>query len=1157
MDDSVRLSPLAPVLPPAPRGVISWNRLFGAAKSLAIAQAAGSYDGLMVVVVPDSAAALQYDAEIPFFNPELPKYHLPDWETLPYDRFSPYQDIISERIATLTELSGLRRGVLIISVGSLMQRLPPREWLQGQSFRLKPGDTLDRDVFRQRLQAAGYRAMSQVMDHGDYAVRGSIVDVFPMGSEQPFRIDLFGDEIESLRLFDVETQRSSEQVTEINILPAREVPLSPEAITRFRRNWRLSFEGLPTNSPLYQDVCEGLAPAGIEYYLPLFFDTLATLFGYLPPNCLICVDAGIEQAAAAFTHAVGERYEQLRHDTERPILAPDRLFLEWPELEHALSNYAQIVISGQDWNERQRGYQFATRAGTRIPIDVRAKEPLFAVQNFLNRCDGRVLFIAETNGRRETILELFANHGLALKSYSSWQAFSDDHAPVGLAVAAIADGVEIDEPRLALITESQLFGERAAQRRRRKRSNVDQDAVIRNLAELQIGAPVVHEDHGIGRYLGLEVITVGELANEFIKIEYADGDKLYVPVSSLHLIGRYSGVDPEHAPLHKLGSGQWDKAKRKATERIRDVAAELLEIHARRAARLGHGFKLDRDAYLAFEQGFPFEETPDQETAIAAVVEDMQRPQPMDRLVCGDVGFGKTEVAMRAAFIAVNDGRQVAVLVPTTLLAQQHYQTFRDRFADWPVRIEQLSRFRDAAATKIALAGLRGGQVDIVVGTHKLLSRDIAFNRLGLVIIDEEHRFGVRQKEQLKALRSEVDILTLTATPIPRTLNLALSGTRELSVIATPPSKRLAVRTFVQEWSDQLLREALLREISRGGQVYFVHNEVETIEKMAETVAEIIPEARVQFAHGQMREKDLEQAMLDFYHRRCNVLVCTTIIETGIDVPNANTMVINRADKFGLAQLYQLRGRVGRSHHRAYAYLIVPHRKAITADAVKRLEAIESLEDLGVGFTLATHDMEIRGAGEILGDEQSGHIQEIGFTLYADLLNRAVAALKAGRQPNLDDASLRGSEIELHIPALLPEDYLPDVHARLILYKRIASAADESELELLREEIVDRFGEYTTPVRNLFRVTSLKQRAEPLGIKRIDLGRNGGVVEFRPQPNIEPMNVIRLIQRNGAYRLDGQERLRLKKELPEAEDRIAEVDYLIKTLAAKNASPAQ
>ena len=1149
-------STYSPVEPPLPKAfdAIGWTHLFGAGKSLAIAEAVKRHDGLVVVVVGDTNTALKFADEIPFFAGDIQHYKLPDWEILPYDQFSPYQDIISDRILTLSELPSLSGGLLVVSVATLMHRIVPRTWLAGQTFSLKRGDTLDRAQLQTRLTQAGYRNVSQVMDHGDFAIRGSIVDVFAMGASNPFRIDLFDDEIETLRVFDAESQRSIEEVESLNLMPARETPLTEAAIACFKRNWRLSFAGLPTKSPIYNDVSEGLAPAGIEYYLPLFFDHLDTLFEYIPENSLVLLDEEVEEGADQFRKSVDERYEQLRHDVERPILTPQKMFLDWEDVIEALKTYPRAYLSSLDLGEQERNLRFNTRAGTKLPIDGRAATPFRLVHSFLESYDGRVLFLADSNGRRETMLELFGSNGIKPKSFASWPDFLDGTDPVGLAVAPLSEGVELVDPAICLITESQLFGERASQRRRRRRSDIDKDAIIKSLAELQIGSPVVHEDHGIGRYLGLEVLTVGGTENEFIKLEYADEDKLYVPVASLNLISRYSGVDPAYAPLHKLGSGQWERAKKRATERIYDVAAELLEVHARREARAGHRFTLERDAYNAFCQEFPFEETPDQQGAIEAVLADMENTRPMDRLICGDVGFGKTEVAMRAAFVAANEGRQVAILVPTTLLAQQHYQTFLDRFADWPIRIEQLSRFRDTDETRAALAGLQSGSVDIVIGTHKLLEADVVFKDLGLLIIDEEHRFGVRQKEKIKAIRSDVDILTLTATPIPRSLNLALSGTRELSIISTAPSKRLAIKTFLREWSDVLIREALLREISRGGQVYLVHNDVESIERTAKKVAELVPAARVRFAHGQMREKELESVMLDFYHRRCNILVCTTIIESGIDIPNANTIIISRADKFGLAQLYQLRGRVGRSHHRAYAYLIVPHRKSMTADAIKRLEAIESLEDLGVGFTLATHDMEIRGAGEILGEEQSGHIQEIGFGLYTDLLNRAVAALKSGQEVTFDPSADRPTEITLHIPALFPEDYLPDVHTRLVLYKRISSAKNEDELNLLKEEIIDRFGLYAAPVTNLFRVTSAKLRAQALGIKRIELGSKGGRVDFVARPSIDPTSIIDLIQNDQAYRLDGESRLRVKKILADADSRFSELDDLLDVLSVSNAA---
>ena len=1153
-DLTERYSPLAPPSHSNPGEAQRWTRLYGAAKSIAVATLAGSHDLPVILIAPDAATAVQFEREIAFFQPHLPRFEIPDWETLPYDRFSPYQDIISARIATLSQLPRIERGVIIITAPTAMHRVVPCDWMSGRAFSLKPGERLDRDAFRRRLDAAGYRACAQVAEHGDYAVRGSLIDVFPMAADEPFRIDLFDDEIETLRLFDVESQRSKTTVDVMDVLPAREFPLDELAIREFRRAWRLEFDGRPQDCSLYQDVSEGLAPAGIEYYLPLFFDELDVITDYFPREVLIVIDEGVEDAAAHFEQTVTERYEALRHDIERPIVAPSRMFADFETIEAHMAAFAITRLSGIEPSHEAANVEFGTRAPVHVPVNARAAEPFALLRDHIERADGRVLFLADSLGRRETLLELFAEQPFRPQTFESWLDFLNADVTVGIAVAQLNEGAEIDHPRVSLLTEEQLFGERALQRRRRRRGATDNEAVVRNLTELHEGSPVVHEQHGVGRYRKLEVLTAGGITNEFIKIEYADGDILYVPVSALNLISRYSGIDPDHAPLHKLGSGQWDKARKKAAEKIRDVAAELLEINARRAARKGHAFMVEHDPYLTFEQDFSFEETPDQISAVEAVLGDMQSEQPMDRLICGDVGFGKTEVAMRAAFVAVNDGRQVAILVPTTLLARQHYETFKDRFAEWPVRIEQLSRFRDSKATRHALGGLADGTVDIVVGTHKLLSRDIRFKRLGLLIVDEEHRFGVRQKEKIKALRSDVDILTLTATPIPRTLNLALSGTRELSIIATAPSKRLAIKTFVREWAVPLLREAILREIGRGGQVYFVHNKVETIEQMAGDLRKIVPEARLGVAHGQMRERALEHVMLDFYHGRCNVLLCSTIIETGIDVPNANTIIINRADKFGLAQLYQLRGRVGRSHHRAYAYLVVPHRKAMTAEAIKRLEAIESLEELGVGFTLATHDLEIRGAGEILGEEQSGHIQEIGFGLYSELLKRTVTALKSGRGIDLDDALNARVEVELHIPALLPEDYLPDVHARLILYKRIASAKGPEDLNDLREEIIDRFGVFGHPVDNLFRVTSLRLDGERMGIRRIDLGRRGGRIEFQPHPDIDSSRVIDLVQTDPDYRMDGGEKLRIVKELPDAEARFEEMAFLFERFRRRHAA---
>ncbi len=1150
---------LNPMLPELAGERIDWRQLHGSARALAIVEAARRAEALLLVLTTDILSATRLQQAIDFYSGgEIEVGLLPGWETLPYDQFSPYQDIISERLSVLARLPGMGRGILLVPVQTAMHHLPPRDYIEAHSLYLRQGQTLERDAFRERLLRLGYQCVSQVMEHGDFAVRGSLIDVYPMGAEQPCRIDLFDNEIDSLRAFDPEDQRSTDPLDEIAMLPAREFPLNEEAIGLFRSNWRTRFEGRAMDCPVYRDVSEGLAPAGIEYYLPLFFTGVSDLFDYLPRRTLILLDAGIEAAADAFREELAGRYEQLRHDPDHPLLEPDALFLQTNEVFRGTARWPRIRIRGLLEEDSGKGHEFCCGVPPGMPVDARAEEPLALVRRFLDSLreqGGRALFVAESMGRRETLLELFRSHGLSLAQFDSWPDFVRADAPLGLAVGALDQGALLQQPRLAVISEAQLFGERAAQQRRRRRGRRDSENIVRNLTELRTGAPVVHVDHGVGRYQGLVTLVSGGLENEYLHLEYADGDKLYVPVGSLHLISRYTGVDPEHAPLHKLGSGQWLRARRRAAEKARDVAAELLDIYARREARKGHAFTVDEVAYQAFVQGFPFEETPDQEETISAVIRDMRAEQPMDRLVCGDVGFGKTEVAMRAAFIAAMGGRQVAMLVPTTLLAQQHYQNFVDRFADWPIRIASLSRFGGRKQQQQTIAGIAQGDVDIVIGTHKLLQEEIRFKQLGLLIIDEEHRFGVRQKERVKQLRSEVDILTLTATPIPRTLNLALSGTRELSIIATPPSRRLAIRTFVREWRDALLREAILREISRGGQVYFLHNEVETMPKMVESLRALVPEAKLESAHGQLRERELERVMLDFYHHRFNVLVCSTIIETGIDVPTANTIIINRADKFGLAQLYQLRGRVGRSHHRAYAYLIVPERRAISADAVKRLEAIESLEELGVGFTIATHDLEIRGAGEILGEEQSGQIQEIGFGLYTDMLARAVAALKAGREPELERPLDHGVEVDLHVPALFPEDYLPDVHTRLILYKRIASVTTVRELAELKEEVIDRFGLLPPPAVNLFRIAEVKLRALAIGVRKIDLGAEGGRCLFQAQAQIDPSALIQLIQRcPHVYRLEGGEKLRIMQHLPEPEDRIQALDELFDTISTKDAA---
>ncbi len=1152
-------STLNPPLPGRPGERLLWGRLYGAGAALAIAQAARHHPGLVLALVEDVQAAAVLRSELRFFlagdggGESVPLLVFPDWETLPYDVFSPLPELVSERLLTLHRLRDLRRGVLVVPVATLMQRLPPRDYVDGHSLVLAVGDRLDLDATRRRLERAGYSCVSQVMGHGEYAVRGSLLDCFPMGSQEPLRIDLFDEEVESIRTFDPDTQRTHERLERVRMLPAREFPLSEEAISAFRQRYRATFEGDPKASLIYREVSQGRTPGGLEYYLPLFFEQTATLFDYLPDGVLALESDACRDTAAAFIIGVEGRYEQRRHDLERPLLPPARLYLDADELAHRINGLSGVLYQSPEFEGRRKGYaqacNFATRPTPPLGIQARAAEPAQALQGFIAAPGRRCLFVAESLGRREMLADHLNGFRIRPRQVEGWAAFLQAKETLGLTVAPLEQGLVLEDLDVAIVTETQLYGERVRQERRRRARERDGEAIVRNLTELSEGSPVVHEEHGVGRYLGLRTLEVGGLSTEFLVLEYAKGDKLYVPVSSLHLISRYTGASPENAPLHRLGGDQWDRIKRKAAEKARDVAAELLDIYARRAAREGVAFPEGGDQYAAFAAAFEFEETPDQLRAIDGVLADMADPKPMDRVVCGDVGFGKTEVAMRAAFMAVHGGRQVAVLVPTTLLAQQHFENFSDRFADWPIKVESLSRFRTTKEQKVILDGLADGTIDIVVGTHKLLQSSVRFKNLGLVIIDEEHRFGVRHKEQMKALRAEVDILTLTATPIPRTLNMAMSGLRDLSIIATPPVERHPIKTFVSPWNDALVQEAVLRELKRGGQVYFLHNEVETIESQARKLQALIPEARVQVAHGQMRERDLERVMRDFYHQRFNLLVCTTIIESGIDVPSANTIVINRADKLGLAQLHQLRGRVGRSHHRAYAYLITPPPKSMTEDARKRLEAIESMEDLGAGFTLATHDLEIRGAGELLGDEQSGQIHEIGFSLYMDLLERAVQALKAGRTPELDRPLDHGAEIDLGIPALLPSDYLPDVHTRLVLYKRIASAADREALKELQVEMIDRFGLLPEPAKNLLEITELKLRVQPYGIRKIEAGATGGRVLFGAEPKIDTGNLIRLIQtRPKEFKLDGGDKLRFFHDMPEPAQRLGQVERVLDQL---------
>jgi len=1138
-----------PPLPKASGDISIWRNLHGASIALALASAIAESRRPLLIIAPDSLYVAHLMEGLQFFGEADKKLHyFPDWETLPYDHFSPHQDIISERLAALTSIPLMQDGAIITTVSTIMHRLPPRSYIDGNSFLLKIGDKLNPDILRTQLTEAGYHHVSQVREHGEFAIRGSIIDLFPMGSDTPFRIDLFDNEVDSIRLFSPDTQLSQDKIHEIRLLPAKEFPLTETAIENFRQAFRSQFSGNPLKCPLYQDISEGICSPGIEYYLPLFFEKTASVFDYLPQNTLIVTIADIQGKANEFWQEISSRYEQAAHDITRPLLPAHQAFFPVDALNQSLHLYADIHIHPEN---KKSGHEFITFPAPMLDINHKASQPLAPLQQFIHDYDGRILFCAETMGRREVILQLFRSISLAPRYFHSWQEFLSADDRFGIVVTALEDGFALDQPQLTVLPETQLYGKRVMQRRLRKKTVQDTDALIRDLTELQINDPVVHLDHGVGRYRGLQTMKVGNQVNEFLMLEYQDEAKLYVPVSSLHLISRYTGADPEHTPMNRLGTDAWARAKRRASQKVRDVAAELLDLYAKRAARTGYAFQLPQEQYAAFSTAFPFEETPDQLQAIEQVFADMTSERAMDRVICGDVGFGKTEVALRAAFLAVQNSRQVALLVPTTLLAQQHFDNFRNRFADWPVQVEMLSRFRTGKESKNVLQRMEEGKVDIVIGTHKLLQDDIKFKSLGLVIIDEEHRFGVRQKEKLKALRAMVDMLTLTATPIPRTLNMALSGIRDLSVIATPPLRRLSVKTFVHEYQNPVIKEAIAREIMRGGQVYFLHNDVSTINRKAEEIQSLIHEARPAVAHGQMHERELERVMSAFYHRHYNVLVCSTIIESGIDIPTANTIIINRADKFGLAQLHQLRGRVGRSHHQAYAYLLCPPRGSMTADAEKRLDAIASLDELGIGFTLATHDLEIRGAGELLGEEQSGEMEEIGFTLYMDFLSRAVDAMKQGKEVDLEKSLLHHrSEIDLHVSALIPEDYLNDVQLRLQFYKRIANAANQAELDEIQVEMIDRFGLLPEPLKNLIAVTELKLSADVLGIVKIDANENGGKFEFGEKPAVKPETIIRLIQMKGTrYKLDGPTRLRFTLDKHELKDRIQLVGECLRALA--------
>jgi transcription-repair coupling factor (superfamily II helicase) len=1157
---------MLPLQLPAPGQRASTALLQGSSDAPALAALAARARPLLVIT--ESAwQAQRLLQEIPFFAPQLRVHLLPDWETLPWDQFSPHHDLVSERLATLCEMVRGDFDIALVPVTTALYRMAPVDYITANTFYFRQGAKLGADALRHQLVLAGYNHVTQVVAPGEYSFRGGLIDLYPMGSPLPYRLDLFDEVIDSIRSFDIDSQRTIMKVPEVRLLPAREFPLDEEAQKQFRQRFRERFEGDPSRSKVYKDISKGIPTAGIEYFLPLFFETTALVTDYLPKNTTLCLRPGVSEAIDEFWADTRGRHAMVRGDLANPVLPPQELFLTEDAFFGAIKPFPRIDLatataamagspaeSAENINKINNLYDIsATASLPLLNVERRADDPLHRLRAFIDGFEGRVLVLAESLGRRETMLEYFAEYDLKPAQAADYAQFKAGDARFVLSVAPLQTGYIDTAARVAVITENELYAAQVRQRAAREAKRSAPENMLRDLSEVKIGDPVVHETHGIGRYVGLQTLDLGEGTTEFLTLEYANNDKLYVPVSGLHLISRYSGASAEQAPLHQLGSGQWDKAKKKAAAQVRDTAAELLALYAQRAAREGYAFTLKPHDYEAFAEGFPFEETADQAAAITATLDDLKSSKPMDRLICGDVGFGKTEVALRAAFVAVADGKQVAVLVPTTLLAEQHFNTFSDRFAQvqdtWPVKIAELSRFRTTAETTDALAGITAGRIDIAIGTHKLIGKDIKFKNLGLVIIDEEHRFGVHQKERLKALRAEVDVLTLTATPIPRTLAMSLEGLRDFSVIATAPQRRLAIKTFVARHAKSLIREAVLRELKRGGQVYFLHNDIDTIRNVEEELVRLLPEARVRIAHGQMRERDLELAMRDFYQGRFNVLLCTTIIETGIDIPTANTIIINRADRFGLAQLHQLRGRVGRSHHQAYAYLLLPDEGNITTGAKKRLEAIQAMEELGSGFFLAMHDLEIRGAGEVLGDSQSGEMQEIGFNLYCAMLDTAVKALKAGKEPDLNAPLGVTTEINLHTPALLPDAYCSDVHERLVLYKRLANCGTDDQLQLLQEELIDRFGELPDSTRVLIDSHRLRILGKPLGIARIDASDNALQLQFVPNPPIDPMKIIKLIQTKRNYKLAGPDRLRIEIKLPELKARVAEIRKVFAELA--------
>jgi transcription-repair coupling factor (superfamily II helicase) len=1142
----MRATCFQPTLPKA-GNTLNWQNLPGASLSLAVANTLTESSQFHLLVTEDMLQAHQLATELKFYlrgHPKTQVEQFPDWEILPYDNFSPHEDIISARITACYKLQNQQLSALIVPISTLLHRLAPPSHIIGQTFLFKCGDPIDREQLRNQLMQGGYRHVSQVLTHGEFSFRGSIIDIFPMGSEVPIRIDCFDDVIEHLKSFDPDTQRSSATLSSFRVLPAREFPLHEEAINCFRHQWREKFGGNPLHCPIYEAVSAGIAPAGIEYYLPLFFPETATLFDYLPEHTQIIRCGDILTQADNCVHALQKRYTQLRYDICQPILPPESITLGTNQVFECFKPFAQITVQSAS---QKHVIDYQITAPPPVNIDYKASDAFALLKQHLASTTTKTLLVAESSGRREVIRDLLLQQRIDFQLVEDWQAFLSSSHPLTLTVGDLIEGFTDPHNKLTVLTESNLFTQHITQARRRKQKQADVDFLIRDLTELKIGQPIVHIQHGVGHYRGLVRLQVSGITAEYIQLEYADQDKIYVPVTSLHLISRYSGQD--HPLIHKLGQNKWLRAKGKALEKIHDVAVELLELYAQREAKVGHAFTLPETAYQHFASEFPFELTTDQERALTQVIEDMTSTRCMDRLICGDVGFGKTEIALRASFIAAFSGTQVACLVPTTLLAEQHYQTFSDRFADFPIRIELLSRFRSPAQLRATLAGLSAGQVDIVIGTHSLLQKTVKFSNLGLLIVDEEHRFGVKQKDRIKALRTQVDILTLTATPIPRTLNMSLSGVRDISIIATPPARRLSIKTLLIKTNTAIIREAIMREVNRGGQVFYIHNSVKTIAHTTQELSSLVPEARIRFAHGQMPERDLETIMSDFCHRRFNLLVCTTIIENGIDIPTANTIIIDKADRFGLAQLHQLRGRVGRSHHQAYAYLLIKDKKAMTADANKRLQSFASMTELGAGFSLAVHDLEIRGSGEILGEGQSGHIDAIGYSLYMELLERTLKWLQTGKTTSLELIDKPGTEVNCQVQALIPEHYMPDPVLRLTHYKRLANAATSTDLRNLQTEMIDRFGLLPAELKRLYRVTELKLQANALGVCKVEANAQGGSLEFVSKPNIELGQILSLVQQSPKmYQLSGPNTLRFRQAITDHDLRLDTIQNILADL---------